>query len=278
MKIIGCLLGLAAAAVLAGCGHTNYTVPARYEQGLVVILGGAGGFTGEGGRIRDGLGGAGFKGAIEIFEWSHGSVMEDQTQVSFNRAKASELAERVESYVAGHPNRPVYLVGVSAGTGLVVWALEDLGSNRVTGAVLIASSLDAKYDLGPALDRVDSAVYSFNSIMDAVLGIGVPITGTVDQQGEVAGGLAGFSPPRGASDSVRTLYKEKLVQTWWWPGDLVLGNLGDHLGATNPLYVRARIGPRPPRRRPPGATGIPADSSIGTSAIRRCPSVRPRKK
>jgi hypothetical protein len=132
---------------------------------------------------------------------------------------------------------------VSAGTGLVVWALEDLGSARVTAAVLISSSLAAKYDLTSALDKVSESIYTFNSLTDAVLGVGVPMTGTVDQEGELAGGLVGFSPPNNASDAVRKLYKDKLVQTWWWPGDVVLGHLGDHLGATNSLYVRARIAP-----------------------------------
>jgi len=39
------------------------------------------------------------------------------------------------------------------------------------------------------------------------------------------------------------LYKEKLVQINWWPGDMVLGHLGDHLGAANPTFVRVRIAP-----------------------------------
>jgi len=238
---------LAGATVLAalaavGCNGAKYTTPARYERGLVICLSGAGGFTGECGRIRDGLNAGGVDRAIEIFEWSQGGVLSDQVAVEENRRKATELAYRVEAYMAEHPGRPVHLVGLSAGTGLVVWALEDL-SVQVEGAILLASSLGAHYDLTPALSKVRDRLYSFNSLADTVLGLGIAVTGTVDREGDIAGGLAGFSLPAGASETSKTLYKEKLVQIGWWPGDVILGNLGDHLGTTNPLFVQARLTP-----------------------------------
>jgi hypothetical protein len=65
----------------------------------------------------------------------------------------------------------------------------------------------------------------------------------VDRSGGLAGGLVGFSPPNGVSGETRALYKEKLVEISWWPGDVVLGHLGDHLGATSPSYVKAKIAP-----------------------------------
>jgi len=246
MRIAANLLALAAlAAAAAGCARTNYTSPARYEQGLVVVLGGAGGgMMGEDSRVRGSLAAAGVNRAIEIFEWSQGDLIDDQVDVNANRRKADQLARRVEAYEVQYPGRPVHLVGVSAGTGLAIWALEDLSAGaRVTGTVLLASSLGARYDLAPALDKVDDAIYSFNSIADTVLSIGVTMTGSVDRNGSVAGGLVGFSPPDGSPEYVRKLYKEKLVQIPWWPGDVVLGNLGDHLGSTNPLFIRARVSP-----------------------------------
>jgi pimeloyl-ACP methyl ester carboxylesterase len=246
MNIRTNLLALAALAVAAaGCGHTNYTTPARYEQGLVVVLGGAGGgMMGEDKRVQSNLASAGINRAIEIFKWSQGDVMDDQTDMSRNRQMADELSRRIEDYVATHPGRPVHVVAISAGTGVAIWAIEDLPSGmKVTGAVLMASSLDAKYDLASALSKVDDAIYSFNSVADAVLGLGVAVTKTVDRGGSVSGGLVGFSPPKDASESERKLYKDKLVQIPWWPGDVVLGNPGDHLGTTNPLFIRAKVAP-----------------------------------
>jgi len=246
MRTMANLLAVAAiAAIAAGCAKTNSTSPARYEQGLVIVLGGAGGnMLGEGKRIQGSLASAGVNRAIEVFEWSQGDVLEDQVDMSRNRYKADELARRVEEYEARYPGRPVHLVGISAGTGLIVWALEDLPrGTKVTGAVLLASSLGSRYDLTAALGNVTDAIYSFSSVADAVLGIGVTMTGPVDRSEEMAGGFAGFSPPQGAPESTRQLYKEKLVQRPWWPGDIVLGNLGDHIGTTSPMFIRARVSP-----------------------------------
>ena len=62
--------------------------------------------------------------AIEVFEWSR--FMLDLTSVEQEKGLASQLARRIETYQKVYPGRPVHLLGVSAGTGLVVWALEDL--------------------------------------------------------------------------------------------------------------------------------------------------------
>ncbi|MBM4016835.1 MAG: hypothetical protein FJ288_00680 [Planctomycetes bacterium] len=248
-----------AAALAAGCGQVNYTSPERYERGLVVCLSGAGGMMGECDRIREGLDSGGVDRAIEIFDWSRGEVFADQVSVEGNRRIAANLARHVEAYAQGHPGRPVHLVGISAGTGLIVWALEALQDGfQVDGAVILASSLDTRYDLSKSLARVRDRIWSFSSVADTVLSLGVTWAGTVDRGGGLAGGLVGFSPPDGAPDEAKTLYRDKLAQVPWWPGDVILGHLGDHLGATNPTFVRVRIAPlvlgkEPPKNGPPAA-------------------------
>ena len=229
--------------VSPGCGGTSYTSPERYERGLVVCLSGAGGMMGEVDRIRDGLSSGGVAQAIEAFDWSRGEVFGDQMDVAENRRRATQLAARVETYVRQHPGRPVHLIGVSAGTGLVVWALESLQGVKATGAVLIASSLDTHYDLSRALGNVSRRLYSFNSMADTVLSLGVTWAGTVDRGGGLGGGLVGFSPPDGASEATKRLYQEKLKQFSWNPSEVLLGHLGNHLGATSPAFVRVRIAP-----------------------------------
>jgi len=252
----GVILAAALVAGAAGCAQVNYTDDDRYTEGLVVCLSGAGGMMGETERVREGLNAGGVGRAIEIFEWSAGGVLTDQTDVEANHRKAHRLARRVEEYMYSHPGRPVHLIGVSAGTGLVVWALEDLAEGcEATGAVLISSSLDTRYDLTRALGKVADRLYSFNSVADTVLTFGVTLAGTVDRGGGLAGGLVGFSPPDGASEETQALYKEKLTEISWWPGDVVLGHLGDHLGATNPTYVKTKIAPivlgEQPAKEPP---------------------------
>jgi pimeloyl-ACP methyl ester carboxylesterase len=252
-----------AAAWAAGCGQANsYTSPQRYEQGLVVCLSGAGGMMGECERIREGLAAGGVDRAIEIFDWSRGDVLSDQSSVEGNRRIAADLARHVECYLANHPGKPVHLVGISAGTGIVVWALEELQEGlQVEGAVILASSLDTKYDLAKALARVRDHLWSFNSLADTVLSLGVTWAGTVDRKGGIAGGLVGFSPPDGTPDDAKALYRDRLVQITWWPGDMVLGHMGDHLGATNPTFVRVRIAPLVLGKEPPKIEAPPADKA-----------------
>jgi hypothetical protein len=260
----------------AGCAKNTYTSEARYEQGLVVCLSGAGGgVTGECQRIRNALAAGGVDRAIEIFDWSGGKILGDQQAVAQNHLKAAELARHLEAYMASHPGRPVHLVAISAGTGLAVWALESLGgSYRAEGAILLASSLEARYDLAPALSRVNDRIYTFNSLIDPVLLTAVPFSGTVDQEGAVAGGLIGFRPPKGADDATQAIYRDKLVQHMWWPGDAVLGNLGDHLGTTNPLFVQACLAPIVKGRTPDRAVAAKAAAGKGDDWI--VPPARPR--
>jgi hypothetical protein len=97
------------------------------------------------------------------------------------------------------------------------------------------------------------------------LSAGVTITGTVDRSGNVAGGLFGFSPPEGASQPTQQLYKDKLVQIGWGPGDVLLGHMGDHLGATRSGFVRERIAPLVLGRSPDDK---PAKESKATRAAK----------
>lgn len=257
-NIAGLLLMTAVAAGATGCTQVNYTSPDRYERGLVVCLSGAGGMMGECDRLRDGLAAGGVDRALEVYEWSVGEVLSDQASVEANHHKAALLARRIETYLHEYSGRPVHLVGVSAGTGLVVWAIEALtGDDKITGGVLISSSLDTQYDLTRALERVTDRLYAFTSVADTVLSLGVSVAGTVDRGGGLAGGLFGFSPPDNAPDATRALYRERFTQIAWWPGDVILGHIGDHLGATNPTFVRARIAPLVLGRRPENGAGKP---------------------
>jgi hypothetical protein len=238
------LATLLAGLLGTGCSRANFTTPERYDRGLVVCLSGAGSMTGECQRIRQGLDAGGVKAAIEIFDWSSGGVIEDQVDVSINHGRALELTSRLESYMAQYPGRPVHVVALSAGTGVAIWATEDLaGSRQIDGVVLMASSLDARYDLTGALVHVRDHIYSFHTVTDAVLAVAVTVTRTVDREGAVAGGLVGFKPPEGATEYTQELYKEKLEQIAWWPTDVIYGNMGDHLGTSSSLFVRARVAP-----------------------------------
>ena len=242
---------LVCAVGAGGCGREYRTEADRfanltdwkgYDGGLVVCVSGAGGMMGEVGRIRQGLVEGGVQCAIESFEWSSGWVLADQGDIQANMEKARMLARRIARYQQEHPDCPVHLIGVSAGTGLIVWAVEDLcPEHRVENVFLIASSLSGTYDLSGALKNVSGRLYNHFSTVDLVLAILVPAAGTVDRKNGASGGLNGFQPPEGADDSTRALYTDKLLQVGWKASDMTLGHGGDHLGGTQAAYVRETI-------------------------------------
>ena len=78
-----------------GCAHANYTLPERYEHGLVVCLSGSGRMMNEIRDIRRGLAEGGVDGAIEAFEWSR--FMLDLTSVERKKELASRLARRSQA-------------------------------------------------------------------------------------------------------------------------------------------------------------------------------------
>ena len=239
-----CLFLLLVSIAMGGCQPKDYTTAARYEQGLVVCLGGAGGMAGEVDRLREGLYEAGVVYALEDFHWSRNDVLNDQMDLEENRRRASQLARRIEGYYYAHPDRPVYLIGVSAGTGIVVWSLEDLQpSHSIQAAFLIASSLDSRYDLTKALECVNGQMYIFYCYTDPLLSLGTTLAGTVDRRHTLSGGLGGFSPPEKADQYTKELYNSKFTQRGWQPTDIFEGHIGDHLGATNPAFVRKHIAP-----------------------------------
>ena len=240
----GIVVALAALAATAGC--VNYTAPERYERGLVVVLGGAGNVTMSPDSIRWGLHEGGVDHAIEVFQWTKThNVLEDQTDVARNRAMAGRLASRVTAYMAERPGRPVHLVGLSAGTGLVVFALEQLPPRcQIDGACLLASSLKDTYNLAPALRHVRNEITNFSSVMDVVvLGVGVGFAGTVDRGQGTAAGIAGFKVPPDVDDSTRRLYGDKLVEVPWNPAYVVFGHAGTHTGAASSGFVKQFMAP-----------------------------------
>jgi len=251
------MLLVTCAAVTAGCGgagttrFVNLSAGDGYDRGLIVCLSGAGGIAGEVDRLRQGLADAGQPCAVESFEWSSGMVLADQVDLAANRAKARVLARHIEAYRAQHPDCPVHLVSVSAGTGLAVWAVEDLSPQcPVDNVILIGSSLSEDYDLAPALKNIRGRLVNHFSPLDMILSVGVLLTGTVDRGGGISGGLHGFIIPTSAGEESLGLYDGRLEQVGWTSDDAALGHLGDHLGGTQPAFVRERIAPltwaRPP--------------------------------
>ena len=173
-------------------------------------------------------------------------MVADQIEaVKAKRAQARKLAQKIASYQSQHPTSPVNLMGLSAGTAIAVYTLEELPpENQVDTVVLLSSSVASDHNLTQALRHVRGDLYVTTSPDDAILTTAVPVLGSADRQfvGTDVAGLDGFEVPPGASPEVRRLYS-KVVMLAWNPVDDRYGDYGGHTDTTKPEFVQHVIAP-----------------------------------
>ncbi len=200
------MMGLAALVTLAGCTKydvgTVFTTPERADRGMVVILPGIEGQSAANLDIRRGLRDAEVPYALTIYRWGSplpgpAGMLINQTDVAGNRRAGQELAGQITKYQRNHPNRPVFLIGHSAGGGIAVFALEELaklnGAKPIEGAFLLSSSISANYPLDGALRMVKRGIVNVHNPDDRLLKEGTSTFGNVDGGRGDSAGRTGFS-------------------------------------------------------------------------------------
>ncbi|MCD4824285.1 MAG: DUF726 domain-containing protein [Phycisphaerae bacterium] len=204
--LLPCFLGLLTLVVsIGGCSKydigTKYTTPQRVDKGIVVILPGIEGESGANRDIRKGLSDAEIPYALLIYRWGAlvpgpAGMLINQTNVSRNRKVGQELAEQIAQYQRNHPNRPVFLVGHSAGGGIAVFTLEALGkingAKPIEGAFLLSASISASYPLDGALRMVRRGIVNTYNPTDKLLKDGTGMFGNVDGGRGDSAGRTGF--------------------------------------------------------------------------------------
>jgi hypothetical protein len=236
--------------VLAGCEATSADREMRMSKGYIYYLDGAGGggITNWAGGLKAGLKEGGYEGAGEIFGWNTGfGVVADQdSPVTYKRGKAKEMVKKAAAYKQQHPDAPLTFIGLSAGTAVLAYALEEMpGDKPVEDAVMCGASISSTYDLTKALSNLNGNMFVFTSGKDEVLGFLVPMAGTADRMdGSVpAAGLRGFRMPRNASSETRKQYR-KVVTIPWRPEFAKFGYMGGHTDVLSKEFVKAYIAPR----------------------------------
>lgn len=217
----------------------------REGQGLVLVADGVGGLDLCGTGLRYVMGSLGVKHAVRVVAWGHGFGRwhRDLTNVRNRDTRALEIAAEVTAFRDRMPGSPVFLVGKSGGTGLVVKALEQLPENAVEAVVLISPALSPSYDLSRALRAVKREMVVFWSPLDViVLGLGTRIFGTIDRIKSVSAGLVGFRL-REPRDEAKRLQYAKLRQVRWTPRMARTGYLGGHVGPDSPAFLRRYVVP-----------------------------------
>ena len=244
-------------ACASGCGSA-------YRSPKVIFLDGAGHF-GADFSVRQGLGRAGYLGDFETFSWSSWlGPGADHLVVARSKGKARQLADRVVEVRREYPQGKIYLMGLSAGTALIVSALEQLPKDVcVDGVVLFSSSVSGGRDLTRALQHVNGRLYATCSEHDGILsGVAVNADGGTG----LPAGLHGFTMPISiAREGVRQY--AKAVNIGWQASYVGFGWHGGHVQATTAGFVEHVIAPRMLSDDP-----YPLDRPIAGRRVARSPA------
>ncbi|MGE0479268.1 MAG: hypothetical protein AB7Q17_02230 [Phycisphaerae bacterium] len=233
---LGFVAGALLALVALGCGP-SYS--ARAKLGLTIYCPGAGNVDFGDAGIREGLNAAGYRGEVATYVWtiSFNPAIDQVVRVNA-RLRASALARQIENYIDdyvknadGGPPPQLNLVGLSAGSGVAIWALEDLKPGyQVDNVILLGSSLWYRYDVSKALPRIRGKIYNYYSSNDIVLAGPMKVFGTIDGVfADDGAGAVGLRPERGA---------DRIVNIPWKPDYEKYGYYGGHMDSTSPMFVR----------------------------------------
>jgi Serine hydrolase len=217
------------------------------SQGVVLVVQGVGGIDLCAFSMRYVVKAEGLPYDVFVFHWGHGfgRWFADLTRAVNRDNQARRLAEWINGYRMRHPEKSILIIAKSAGSGVVVGALELLERDVVNEVVLLAPAISPAYDLTRALRAVRGRVTAFWSPFDVIiLGAGTRLFGTIDRVRSVGAGLVGFRVPgSGESDSERVVQYDKLRQIGWRRGMLLTGNLGGHFGPDSPVFLRKFVMP-----------------------------------
>jgi pimeloyl-ACP methyl ester carboxylesterase len=194
--------------------------------------------------LRKVAGQEGFPLQVVTFPWSHGypRSIADHIYFAHARRQGQLLAAQVMALRQESPQTEIYLVGHSAGCGVVLAAAEALPCATVDGILLLAPSLSADYDIRPALRCTRGNLDVFYSRRDWVyLALVTGIIGNSDRHWGPASGRYGFRPH--CNGTLDDLLYARLRQHAWDPSHVAFGNAGGHYGGYQPEFLRTFVLP-----------------------------------
>jgi len=221
-----------APAFTVGC-NSSFGPKAKY--GITFYCPGAGNVDLGDAGLREGFEAAGYRGEVASLMWTMSFNPAIDQVVRFNaHLGAMRLAGIIQDYLDRYPGHEVNVVGLSAGTGVAIWALEHMNAGyKVQNVVLLGSSLSSTYDVSPALKHVQGTIYCYYSANDAVLAGPMKVFGTIDAQFMTDGaGAVGLKPSR-----------DRVVNIAWKREYAQYGYYGGHTDGTSPEFVRKYLAP-----------------------------------
>ncbi len=218
--------------VLTGCETTSGDGKAS-AFGKTFYLDGAGNWGFGASEVPQGLRDAGYRGNVEIYIWTTSfTPLIDQWNIPAAKLRASALARRIKQYRKKYPDNELNIIALSAGTGVAIWAVEELDQDtHINNLILLGSSLSHDYDAAKALTNMDGKIYTYHSPHDLILE-GVRVFGTIDgKRGVDSAGLVGLKPPPGMQQRVKNIEWSRRYAQYGWTGS--------HTDCTTRKFVRS---------------------------------------
>lgn len=236
-----------AGVLVAGC--------AEPQKGPAVFYCDGAGWYSSGGSVALGLRDAGFDGTFSTYGWSAmlGPAHDHFVNAS-SKGIARGLTQRIEKLRRSDPTGQIDVMGLSAGTSVVLLALEQLPAGiEVDNVVLFSPSVSAERNLTKAMQHVRRNLYATCSPYDAICGT---LAVNADGVSGPPAGTVGFRLPKQAGAGTDTAY-QRVINIPWDPAYLAYDWSGGHTAVTNRRMVGAVIAPRVLTREP-----YPLDRSV----------------
>jgi pimeloyl-ACP methyl ester carboxylesterase len=189
---------------------------------------------------------AGVPHEVRVFEWTHGKgrLLRDLQDTRYLLAQGGRLADEVRALKEESPERPVYLMGHSAGAAVVLAAAERLPPETLERILLLSAAVSPGFDLTAALRATRQEIVAFHSTCDRLtLGLGTSLFGTADRVYGPSAGLDGFELPDGLDDEDRHLYGRLVQVPWRIDRFYECCGCGPHHGTCMPLFLARRVAP-----------------------------------
>jgi pimeloyl-ACP methyl ester carboxylesterase len=216
------------------------------KPGVVFVVGGIGGLDPLQATAPLALPLAGVPHEIRVFEWTHGKarLLRDLQDTRYLLCQGARLAEQVREVLREDPDRPIYLMGHSAGAGVVLAAAEHLPPQSLERIILLSAAVSPGFDLRPALRATRHEIVSFHSRRDRlVLHVGTSLFGTVDRVYGPSAGVAGFTPPDDLDAEGLRMYERVVQVPWRFDMTLECVGAGGHHATCMPLFLARRVAP-----------------------------------